>query len=62
MDETELQARIHEAVYEEEEKRKLACSSAFRLADKHNVSFAEIGRICEENGIKISRCQLGCFT
>jgi hypothetical protein len=42
-------------------KKKLACSTAFELAEKHSVPLREIGESCNRNGIKIIRCQLGCF-
>jgi hypothetical protein len=42
-------------------KKRLACHKAFQLAGRLNISLAEIGRACEEEGIKIASCQLGCF-
>jgi len=41
--------------------RKLACAEAFELARQFQVKIIEIGRICNQNNIKISKCQLGCF-
>ncbi len=42
-------------------RRRLLCSEAFDLARKFDVRIAEIGRICNQNNIKICKCQLGCF-
>jgi hypothetical protein len=42
-------------------KRVFACAKAFELAKEHDIAVGEIGRICNENGIKIVGCQLGCF-
>jgi len=41
--------------------RKLSCVQAFELAERFGLSKFQIGRICNENNIKISNCQLGCF-
>ena len=41
--------------------KRLACAQAFRLSKTRGIPLAEIGRICERNGIKIAGCQLGCF-
>ena len=42
-------------------EKKISCAQAFDLAKKNDASLAEIGRICNENNVKISNCQLGCF-
>ena len=41
--------------------KKLACVEAFKLARKFQVGTIEIGRICNQQKIKICKCQLGCF-
>jgi hypothetical protein len=43
------------------EDNRLACGDAFRIAADLDISVAEIGRVCNELGIKIVACQLGCF-
>jgi hypothetical protein len=42
-------------------KKVLTCTKAFELAKKFDVNAIEIGRICNQNKIRISSCQLGCF-
>lgn len=42
-------------------KTRLPCAQAFKLAAEFGVTPAEIGRVCNEQGIRISGCQLGCF-
>jgi hypothetical protein len=42
-------------------RRKLTCAEAFELARQFKVGIIEIGRICNQNNIKIHKCQLGCF-
>jgi len=47
----------------EEPKRRerLTCAEAFELAAKFGAEIAEVGRICNQNNVKICKCQLGCF-
>jgi len=42
-------------------RKKLACAEAFELAQKFEVEVIEIGRICNQQNIRIRKCQLGCF-
>ncbi|MEA3226053.1 MAG: hypothetical protein U9Q07_08890 [Planctomycetota bacterium] len=43
------------------DREKLTCAEAFELAEKFEAQVAEIGRICNQNNVKICKCQLGCF-
>lgn len=43
------------------EDKHLPCAEAFRIARDLDVSLAQVGRTCDELGIKIMQCQLGCF-
>ena len=52
---------ILEATEERDGKRRLACTQAFKLSREHEIPLKVIAEICEELGIKISACQLGCF-
>ena len=40
---------------------QLTCGEAFELAKKYEAEIVEIGRICNQNNIRICKCQLGCF-
>ncbi len=42
-------------------REKLACAEAFALAEEYEVNISEIGHICNQNNVKICKCQLGCF-
>ena len=44
-----------------EGRRTLACATGFKIAEKYQVPLGTIGRICNDNSIKIKSCQLGCF-
>lgn len=41
--------------------KRLPCSEAFRISRDLEVPLADVGRTCNELGIKIMQCQLGCF-
>ncbi len=43
------------------DEKRLACADAFRIARDLDVPVADIGRACNELGIKMVQCQLGCF-
>ncbi|MHC4691542.1 MAG: hypothetical protein ACYS67_02290 [Planctomycetota bacterium] len=42
-------------------KRKLTCAEAFKLSKELGAGTAEIGRICNQQNIRICKCQLGLF-
>jgi len=41
--------------------RRLPCARAFQVAEEQGVPRARVGEACNRLGVKISRCQLGCF-
>lgn len=57
----ELAAAVLATAREEDGVRVLPCAEAFALADRLALPVGEIGRVCNEHGVKIKRCQLGCF-
>ena len=40
---------------------KIACATAFRLAEELGLSRKDLGELLNELKIKIIQCQLGCF-
>lgn len=40
---------------------RLPCKEAFRIAQDLDVPVAQVGTACDDIGIKIKGCQLGCF-
>ena len=58
-----VEAVIRSADGAEEPKirERVTCAEAFEIAKKFDAAVAEVGRICNENNIKICKCQLGCF-
>ena len=56
-----LRQKIYNEIVTIECKKKISCSKAHQISSELNVSLKKIGEICNEEGIKISQCQLGCF-
>ena len=61
MDEGEKRKIVRDAAVGRDGRLRLACAAAFRLSRETGLSIKEIGNICEQDGIKITACQLGCF-
>lgn len=40
---------------------EIQCPKAFEIEEKYGISKLDIARFCNQNGIKIRACQLGCF-
>lgn len=60
MDKDLVQTVASKAV-RENEKLRLSCRDAFKIAEEFGVDPAIIGKICNEQKIRICKCQLGCF-
>lgn len=58
----ELIKAVLERAKETDGIKKLACVEAFKLARKFQTEVIQIGRICNQQKIKICKCQLGCFS
>lgn len=57
----ELVAAVMAAAREKDGPVALPCAEAFAIAERLAAPLSEIGRVCDEQGVKITRCQLGCF-
>ena len=40
---------------------EITCPDAFAIAEKYGISKKDISRYCNQQGVKIRACQLGCF-
>ncbi len=40
---------------------KLSCAVAFKIARELKVSIRKVGETADKLGIRIAKCQLGCF-
>jgi hypothetical protein len=56
-----VRARVLRASRAAQGRRTIPCAAALRLGRALGVSAAAIGRACDAQDIRISRCQLGCF-
>jgi hypothetical protein len=54
-------ANLLRRVRAEVKEGRIACASAFALAEKLKITRAEMGKILDELEIRITRCQLWCF-
>lgn len=61
MNEAERRENIRDMVEEEASKGVITCAAAHGIANKGEVSIKKVGEVIEELGIKIKKCQLGCF-
>ncbi len=52
---------LKERILYESEAQKLPCKQAFTIAREIDCSLADVGKTCNELGVKIVGCQLGCF-
>ncbi len=55
------QKALRERILFEAEQLKLPCSKAFVIASEVDCPLSVVGKTCNEVGIKIVSCQLGCF-
>ncbi len=53
---------VLERVQDSDGRKKLACAEALKLSQELRVGPVEIGRICNQQNIRICKCQLGCFS
>jgi hypothetical protein len=57
----ELARAVIAAAKERDGRKTLTCAQAFQIAERFAVPKIQVGRTCNEHGIRISHCQLGCF-
>lgn len=57
----ELVAAVIAAARDKDDAATLPCAEAFALAKRLAVPVSDIGRVCNEQDVKITGCQLGCF-
>lgn len=55
------QKKIIEKLKELAPQGKITCEDARKLADQLNVGRREVGQACDEAGIRVCACELGCF-
>jgi LAO/AO transport system kinase len=40
---------------------RISCKEARQVAEESGLSYSDVGAACNELGIRIHSCQLGCF-
>jgi hypothetical protein len=40
---------------------RINCADARQLAEEYKLEYRQVGKACDEAGIKINACELGCF-
>jgi len=40
---------------------RISCKEAWQVAEETGTEYSEVGAACNELGIRIYSCQLGCF-
>jgi hypothetical protein len=58
----ELTKAVRERSREVKGRRTLTCAQAMSLAAELGVRPVRIGRICNQQNIRLGGCQLGCFS
>ncbi len=43
------------------EEGKISCTQARQVAADSGLELKEIGKLCDDNDLKIYACELGCF-
>jgi hypothetical protein len=61
MDQDAIRKLVLEFAVERDGRKTISCARAFEILRQHNIPLGDIGKICDENDIKIHACQLGCF-
>jgi hypothetical protein len=56
-----LKKMIESKAVQRKGERRLTCSQALKIAEECKVEPSVVGALCDEMGIKIRRCRLGCF-
>ncbi len=41
--------------------KTLPCAKAFEISRQHGIALNRIGKICDQEGVKLTACRLGCF-
>jgi len=57
----DIESRVIEAVKREAAGGRMTCERAHELARELGVPLEDVGRALDLQGIKITKCQLGCF-
>ena len=60
-DKASIKKEVESRCQDRDGRKAISCSASLELATTLGVSPSQIGQVCNEEGIKIVGCQLGCF-
>ena len=60
-DEKEEEERIRQAIRDLAAGGKVTCRDLLELAQRTDASPGRVGKLCDEMGLRVAACQLGCF-
>jgi hypothetical protein len=52
---------LRKALREAAPDGRISCQEARQVAEEQGIQYSEVGAACNELGIRIHSCQLGCF-
>ncbi len=52
---------LKKALNERAPDGRISCQEARQVAEDMDLEYSEVGQACNDLGIKIHACQLGCF-
>lgn len=58
---SEKEKIVVDAAFMVDDRKTMPCTVAIYLSQEYNISLKEIGETCDNYGIKITDCRLGCF-
>ena len=61
MDKQKTEELILAKAKDKDNKKYINCAEALGIANTMKIAPIEVGKICNELGVKIKNCQLGCF-
>ncbi|MDD3877432.1 MAG: hypothetical protein PHT69_12490 [Bacteroidales bacterium] len=61
MDKEKIKEEVFKHSQNIDGKWKIECNAAYDVAFSCNVKISDVAKVINENNIKITKCQLGCF-
>lgn len=58
---SKLAEDILKKVQEASKDKRLSCTAARKVGEELGIPLRQVGEACDELGIKIFACELGCF-
>ncbi|MCK5073850.1 MAG: hypothetical protein KAQ98_10520 [Bacteriovoracaceae bacterium] len=57
----QVKAELLKLSVEKKGKKFISCSNASKVAEQFNIEKTDVGRICNQENIKMEKCQFGFF-